>query len=140
MVTTVGTERAIEDLIKNLLLLEHDAIAAYEATIKRLDDTGKRARVEAFRQDHLRHVDQLRHFAEERGIDAPSEGDMKEILTTGKVILAGLAGDSALLKAMKTNEDDTVQAYEEASRNALADASMKPMFVAALEDERRHRA
>ncbi|MDR4168256.1 rubrerythrin family protein, partial [Bacillus paranthracis] len=30
MVTTVGTEGSFPKLVRNLLLLEHDAIAAYE--------------------------------------------------------------------------------------------------------------
>ena len=48
-------------------------------------------------------------------IEAPSEGDSKQMLTTGKVALASLMGDGAILAAMKTNEDDTVTAYERAS-------------------------
>ena len=39
---------------------------------------------------------------------------MKAILTQGKVVLADMFGDSAILKAMKTNEDDTVTAYDRA--------------------------
>ncbi|EAQ01202.1 hypothetical protein OB2597_04340 [Pseudooceanicola batsensis HTCC2597] len=140
MPTTVGTENDATQLIQNLLHLEHDAIAAYDATISRLDDSSKRQQVEAFRQDHLNHVARLEEIAARLKIEAPSEGDMKQMLTTGKVAIAGLGGDDTVLKAMKTNEDDTVQAYEQASENTVAGTDMRPVFAKALEDERRHRA
>jgi hypothetical protein len=112
MVTMGGNESTFEKLIKDLIYLEHDAIAAYESTIERLDDKTLSAQVETFRQDHLQHLSTLNEIAAEAGIEAPTKGDMKQILTTGKIALADLMGDAAILKAMKTNEDDTVTAYE----------------------------
>ena len=139
MATTVGTENNIQDLVKNLILLEHDAIAAYESTIEKLSDSTLSAQVAQFRQDHLQHLDVLQEIAVETGAEAPAEGDMKQMLTTGKVALAGLLGDGAILKAMKTNEDDTVTAYERASTHRDAIAKSRAFFEKALEDERRHR-
>ena len=139
MVTTVGTENSQNDLVRNLLVLEHDAIAAYDSTIERLNDSGHRAKIEEFRRDHESHVEQLRGVAHEIGLTPPGEGDMKEMLTTGKVALAGMAGDGAILKAMKTNEDDTVSAYEHALQNAAADERLRPILERGLADERRHR-
>lgn len=139
MSTTVGTERTTADLVRNLMFLEYDAMAAYEATIKRLDDDGYRSQVETFRQDHKVHLQELSRVADSLGIPKPTEGDMKQWLTTGKVVLAELAGDSAILKAMKTNEDDTVAAYERALGNSLMDAQLRPVIEKGLADERRHR-
>ncbi len=34
MPTTVGTEGNAADVVRNLLILEHDAIAAYDTTIE----------------------------------------------------------------------------------------------------------
>ncbi len=48
-------------------------------------------------------------------------------------------GDAAILKAMKTNEDDTVTAYERASAHEDAIPKSKAFFEKALADERRHR-
>ncbi|MDO5759135.1 MAG: ferritin-like domain-containing protein [Rhodobacterales bacterium] len=139
MATTVGTESTIQDLVENLILLEHDAIAAYESAIERLSDTALSAQVADFRQDHLQHLDVLQEIAAETGAEAPAEGDMKQMLTTGKVVLADLMGDGAILKAMKTNEDDTVTAYERASTHQDAVDKSRTFFEKALEDERRHR-
>ncbi|TJZ92032.1 ferritin-like domain-containing protein [Paracoccus gahaiensis] len=139
MATTVGTEDRITDLVTNLILLERDAIAAYESTISRLSDPILAAQVEAFRQDHLQHLDVLNEIAAETGAEAPLEGDMKQMLTTGKVALAGLLGDSTILKAMRTNEEDTVTAYERASTHADALPKSVAFFRKALADEQRHR-
>ena len=140
MPTTVGTETTAADLIKNLLILEHDAIAAYDSTIERLENAEYRQQIETFRRDHEAHVQELGRIADSMGIDKPMEGDMKQWLTTGKVALADLAGDNAILKAMKTNEDDTVGAYQQALDNDITDAELRPLMEKGLADERRHRA
>jgi rubrerythrin len=140
VVTTVGTESEIKSLVQDLLYLEHDAIAAYDSTIEKLENPEYKRQIQAFRQDHSQHVSVLTEMATELGVDAPREGDMKQMLTTGKVALASLMGDSAILKAMKTNEDDTVAAYERASQHGDAIPKSKAFFAKALEDELRHRA
>ncbi len=139
MTTTVGTESTIQDLVKNLILLERDAIAAYDSTIERLSDRTFSSKVAEFKSDHLQHLSVLQEMAAETGAEAPAEGDMKQMLTTGKIALADLAGDGAILKAMKTNEDDTVSAYERASSHKDAIAKSRAFFEKALSDERRHR-
>ncbi|TWF49498.1 DUF892 family protein [Neorhizobium alkalisoli] len=140
MVTMVGNEGSIEKLVKDLMYLEHDAIAAYDSCIERLDDKTLSAKIADFKQDHLQHVATLTEMARELGIDAPTEGDMKQMLTTGKIALADLMGDKAILKAMKTNEDDTVTAYERATRHEDAIPESKAFFMKAHLDEERHRA
>lgn len=139
MATTVGTEDNVRDLVRNLILLEHDAIAAYDSTISRLSDPTLSRQVESFRQDHLNHLDVLREIAAETGAEAPAEGDMKQMLTTGKIALADLFGDGAILKAMATNENDTVTAYERASAHPDAIEKSRAFFAKALADEQRHR-
>jgi len=59
MVTTVGTESTFDKLIQNLLILEHDAIAAYQSTIERLDDPTSKAKIAEFKGDHEAHVAEL---------------------------------------------------------------------------------
>jgi len=140
MVTMVGNEGSIEKLVEDLLYLEHDAIAAYDSCIERLDDKQLSAQIASFKKDHLQHVATLTEMAHELGIKAPTEGDIKQMLTTGKIALAGLIGDSAILKAMKTNEDDTVTAYERAARHEDAIPTSKAFFMKANQDEERHRA
>jgi rubrerythrin len=139
MTTTVGNETDFNKLVTNLIYLERDAIAAYEATIERLSDHALSEHIARFREDHLQHLDVLTEMAREAGAEAPPEGDMKQMLTTGKIAMADLAGDGAILKAMKTNEDDTVQAYERAAGHENAQPRSKAFFEKALADETRHR-
>ena len=96
--------------------------------------------MESFLAEHESHVAELDCFANSIGVTPPQEGDMKQWLTTGKVALADLAGDETLLKAMKTNEDDTVTAYDQALKNDQTSAELRPILEKGLSDERRHRA
>jgi rubrerythrin len=140
MATTVGTESTPDKLIENCLLLEHDAIAAYDTVIERLENPAYKAQIESFRNDHLQHVEKLHGFASQHGVTPPGEGDMKEMLTTGKIKLADVfGGDGAILKAMSTNESDTVSAYSQAASNTSLPAEMRGMVEQALSDEKRHK-
>lgn len=139
MATTVGTESDFKDLVTNLIYLEHDAIAAYDSTIEKLSDPSLSQQVIQFRDDHQQHLRVLRDIAAQSGATSPNEGDMKQMLTTGKIALANLMGDGAILKAMKTNEDDTVTAYERARDHQDAIPASREFFAKALADEQRHR-
>jgi hypothetical protein len=75
----------------------YDAADAYQAAIDRLKDSRCRARLTEFKSDHLRHVEELSQILSRMGRTPPSGGDMKSILTSGKVVMAGLMGDEAIL-------------------------------------------
>ena len=140
MVTTVGTESTFEKLVQNLLILEHDAIAAYESTIAKLDGESFKTKIAEFKADHDGHVAELTKMAKRLGVEAPTEGDLKEYLTTGKVALASIIGDGTILKAMSTNEIETKLAYDQASKNTAAPGEAQAYFRKAFEDESRHKA
>ncbi len=140
MVTMVGNESDVKSLFKNLIQLEHDAIAAYDAVVDKLDDEGRAQQVRAFKGDHEQHLQELNRLADEHHAYKPGEGSMKSMLTTGKVNFAGMTGgDGTILKAMSTNETDTVTAYRNAARNPEAPAEAKPFLEKALADEERHK-
>ncbi|WP_182085420.1 DUF2383 domain-containing protein [Aureimonas sp. ME7] len=140
MVTTVGTESTFDKLVQNLLILEHDAIAAYQATIDRLEDATFKTKIAEFKGDHERHVAELTKLAGQIGVKAPKEGDLKEYLTTGKVKLAALVGDKTVLKAMSTNEIETKMAYDHAAKNTVASPEARTFFQSAFADEDRHKS
>ncbi len=139
MVTMVGTEAMVENLVESLLYLEHDAIAAYDSTIEKLENPSYKQKIAQFREDHIKHVAELTRIASVVHANAPHQGDMKQLLTTGKIAMASMVGDGAILKAMKTNEDDTVTAYERASQHQDVSAEDRRTFEAFASDERRHR-
>ena len=53
MATTVGTEDTFEKLVQNLLILEHDAIAAYKSTIEKLEDENSKSAIAEFLDDRV---------------------------------------------------------------------------------------
>lgn len=140
MATMVGKEKDVTKLLNDLIVLDLDAIEAYEAAITRLGAASDRDQLTQFMEDHRRHVRDLSDIVRSFGAEPPREPDIKRILTMGKVVLAGLIDDEAILRAMKSNEDDTNQAYE----RAVAQSGVPERVLASLRtnlgDERRHRA
>ncbi len=70
---------------------------------------------------------------------APQEGDVTKMLATGKIALADHGGDGSFPKAMETDGDDTVQAYDRAADHGAARAAAKAFFETARAAGRRHR-
>lgn len=139
MVTTIGTESRMEDLLHDLIHLDYDAIAAYQAAIDRLEDSGAKQALTGFRRDHEDHIRNLTPYLEALGGKVPADGDMKQVLTKGKVVVAGLIGDKAILMAMRLNEEDTNTAYERAVEHAELPPKLRDLMKKNLADERRHR-
>lgn len=138
MVTTVGTEATIEDLLTDLIQLDYDAAAAYQAAVDRLENAAFKTALSEFRDDHLRHTRELGDCLRQMGKAPPQEGDMKQMLTKGKVVIAGLAGDRAILEAMRSNEDDTVTAYDRAVGHKDCPRDVLDILERADQDEHRH--
>jgi rubrerythrin len=140
MTTLVGMQTDLNSLLKNLVELDFDAIQAYDAAIARLKSPVYQNRLAAFREDHVRHTEELSRVLRDCGCAPPKGPDIKRVLTEGKVRLAGLVGDRAILFAMKTNETDTNVAYERATRSGTVTPQLRDILRDCLLDERRHRA
>ena len=131
----------IVEHLNGLIELDYDAVAAYQATIERLESAAFRQQLTEFKADHDRHVRELGQVVSALGGRPKSSGDAKQMLTKGKVVLAGLAGDEALLRAMKSNEDETNERYEKALDRCgpIASPQIRAVLERGLDDERRHR-
>jgi uncharacterized protein (TIGR02284 family) len=140
MATLVGTQDKLVDALDALLELDYDAIEAYKAAIERIDDKNDKAQLLAFMQDHERHVRELTPLVASLGKEPAKGPDVKQWLTKGKVVIMGLAGENAVLLAMKTNEDDTNIAYERLVQRTDVTPEVHALLERNLGDERRHRA
>lgn len=140
MATMVGTQDKLVDALEALVELDYDAIEAYKAAIDRLDDSDDKEQLRGFLADHQRHVTELTPVVAQLGGNAAKGPDVKRWLTKGKVVILGLAGDKAVLLAMKTNEDDTNTAYERAVARDDLTPDVQRILEKNLADERRHRA
>lgn len=141
MVTLVGTQANFEDVLKELIELDYDAVEAYEAAINRLESLEYKETMQLFKADHERHIQELSSILKQHNVEPPIEASLgKQWLTKGKVILANLLGDTTILKAMVSNEIDTNTAYEK----VLAHENIWPdsieIIKKGLEDEKRHKA
>jgi len=136
MATLVGTQKELGSLLNNLIELDYDSVAAYEAAIARLHNQEYKERLREFLGDHQRHIIDLKPHAARLVDEVASGPDVKQVLTKGKVIIAKLAGDKAILFAMKTNEDDTNTAYERAVRHDAVTPEVLAVLQRNLADER----
>jgi len=139
MATLVGRQSEPVKLLQSLAELDYDAIEAYEAAIERINDAQIGERLRAFCDDHRRHVATLNPIIQRFGGEPVLQGDIKRVLTKGKVVIGGLFGNRAVLMAMKTNEDDTNTAYERAVAHVGLGADVHLILERHLSDERRHR-
>ena len=135
----IGNEDTVEGLLSDLIKLDYDAAEAYEAAINRLDDNQYKTRLREFRQDHLNHTKNLGDILRQMKKNVPQGPDAMRLLTQGKVVLADLLGDISILKAMKSNEDQTNKAYETALTHKEVTPEIRKTLQQNLQDERRHR-
>ncbi len=140
MVTMVGKQAEFSAAVKELIELDYDAVEAYEAAILRLENTVHKGKLGEFMTDHQRHIQEFSALLKKHNCDipiGPSAG--KSWLTKGKVVLANLIGDRAILSAMLSNEEDTNTAYERMNERVDKWADAKDIIRQGLEDERRHK-
>lgn len=140
MATLIGNETAFIDTLKDLIELDFDAVAAYQAAIARLTDPVTRDKLGEFMSDHQRHIQQLSRLVRDQGDMPPTDKDVKAVLTQGKVVIGQLAGDKGILMAMRSNEDDTNRAYDQALRRTDIPPAAEGILKQNLADERRHRS
>ncbi|MFN3712035.1 MAG: DUF2383 domain-containing protein [Alcanivoracaceae bacterium] len=137
MATATDSNHIISDL-SDLIKLDYDAIAAYKSAIERLDSEAHKKKLTEFLRDHERHVKELGQAVRNQGGTPPTEGGPMKILTKGKVVIAALLGDEAILKAMRANEEVTNTKYEEAVGTGYGEP-IEALLRQGLADERRHK-
>ena len=136
---TIAPEKIVKHL-NALIELDFDAIQAYEAAIARLTDATAKTQLQAFMADHSRHVVDLAPLVSELGGQPATKGDFKQVLTKGRVVIAGLVGDHAVLEAMKSNEETTTRTYKKASSEPGLPGRVRAVLERNFADEQRHLA
>jgi hypothetical protein len=136
----IGKEARLVDTLKHLIALDYDAISAYQAAIDRLESPKCIRALKEFMTDHWRHTQELTPLVHEYGEVAPTHADAIVILTKGKVLIGQLAGDRGILSAMRSNEGDTNDAYENACSRIDVPPHVLDVLQRGLADERRHKA
>lgn len=123
MVTRAGKQKNYPDLLDTLLTMEQNTLAAYDEAVERIDNDIYREKLEQFRTDHARAIIQLSKIAEDIHLAVPGRGP-KNVITSGKVVLADMIGDGMILRAMESTEKDAYTAYENATGNMVVGDSL----------------
>ncbi len=140
MTTLVGLQTDLNSLLSSLIELDYDTIEAYDAAIERVQSEELRRQLKSCRADHLRHTDALSEVLREGGKEPPKGPDFKRVLTQGKVVVASVMGDRAMVFALRSSEADTNIAYQRAARHGAVPPQVRELLESHLADERRHRS
>jgi uncharacterized protein (TIGR02284 family) len=132
-------QASLEQLV-TLVQLDIDAAQAYAQAIETIGIQEIRDRLDEFREDHERHVDELSAAITRLGGKPPERApDLKGQLIGGYTAIRSAMGIAGALRAMKNNEILANRIYEQALALELPD-DVKAIVERNREDERRHLA
>lgn len=140
MVTLAGTETSLISVVDDLMKLDLDAMEAYDLAIGNAERPDIKERLEQFKEDHVRHADELGGLLAELGGEPNKGPAARQLLPSDSIVSASITGDRSILERLLSNENDTNKAYERSLEAAEENEAAKQLFNRNLEDERRHRA
>jgi uncharacterized protein (TIGR02284 family) len=124
--------------LRQLIQLDIDAVHAYNAAIKKIEEEAIRSQLTSFRDEHQQHITSLSAALREIGGTPPEfSPDFKGYIISGFTSLRSLTGTKGALKAMFSNEKLTNEKYSEAIGWDVQ-PFIKTIITQNLEDERRH--
>lgn len=131
-------ERSEVAKLRSLAQLDADAVGAYDAAIARVNEPLVRERLNDFRVDHLRHVQDLNALIQRMGGE-PVElrPDLKGTAMRSITAVSSMMGTEAALVAMLGNEELTNRAYELALSFEWS-PEVRALIQKNREEERRH--
>lgn len=134
----MATSEALIKQLNTLLMLDHDAVEAYQQAISRIKSDICRKKLEEFQADHRRHVVDLKECII-RYDGAPTDRkDLKGFFLKGMTAIQSMAGDEMALKAMHLNERLTNRTYEEALKDQGLPEDVRALVQKNRLDEARH--
>ena len=130
-----------KDMVKrlsSLVQLDIDAAHSYGQAIDEIDVQSIRQQITQFRDDHLRHINELSEIIRNYGETPPEYSrDIKGFVLEGFTAIRSLTGTEGALKALHTNEKITNRMYADARTwDLLSDA--KNIVEINYSDEQRH--
>ncbi|MBN1210733.1 MAG: ferritin-like domain-containing protein [Myxococcaceae bacterium] len=124
--------------LRSLAQLDADAVGAYDAAIARVNEPLVRERLNDFRVDHVRHVQDLNALIQQRGGEPVGlRPDLKGTAMKGLTAVTSMMGTEAALVAMLGNEEFTNRAYELALQFDWS-PGVRSLIQRNREDEFRH--
>jgi len=114
MVTKVGMQYSFSSAIQDLLELEYDIKDAYKAAIDRMTNDEYKSYLKEFVNDHDNFIEQITELLKKHKLSfATAPNTMsKNLVTKGRVLLANMRSDEAIISAMVNNEEELHAAYK----------------------------
>lgn len=109
-------QEKIINILSELAQLDIDAVQAYEQALDRIDVVDIYNEINNFKNDHVRHIDDLNAMISKLGGDPldRSVKDFKGYLIEGMTFLKSITGTKSALSAMRSNEETTNKNYKNA--------------------------
>jgi uncharacterized protein (TIGR02284 family) len=105
----------ILEKLTSLYNLDNDAIKSYDSALKKIDDKALSTNIELFRDDHVRHVDNLARIISALGGSLPTTpGDIRGLFLSGATTLLSMTSTEGALKGLQSGEKITNKSYEDA--------------------------
>lgn len=140
MVTLVGTQNKFSDAVKELVELIYDVVDAYQVAIDKISNIKLKLQFIAFKKEHEQKIKELSNLLTKHSQTAPTGPSLaKQWIAKGKIVLANLFNNKAILMAVKSNEDDANAAYENMLKHAEKWPDAQPILLQGLAEVRRHR-
>ncbi|MCP3135723.1 ferritin-like domain-containing protein [Pyxidicoccus xibeiensis] len=124
--------------LRSLAQLDADAVGAYDAALARIPEQLVRERLNDFRIDHMRHVQDLNALISQfGGTPVDLRPDFKGAAMKSLTAMTSMMGTEAALVAMLGNEEFTNRTYDLALRFDWS-PEVRSLIEKHREDERRH--
>jgi rubrerythrin len=134
-----GATTEVLDGLNDLLQLDHDALAAYEIAIEKLEDRDAAAQIAGFKRDHERHIAELNELIAALGGTPANKPHATGVLKTAMQRLGGLGGDKGILISWRANELQVRTKYDSyASKAVRWPHEVKRLIDRNALDEERH--
>lgn len=134
----MDTNKRLVQRLRILAKFDVDAVGAYQAAIDRVTDQAIKDRLNAFRLDHARHVQDFNaHLAALGGELVQMTPDLTGVVLKGVTSATSSMGTRAALLAMVGNEELTNGTYEVMLRLGWP-PDIQELIARNREDERRH--
>lgn len=140
MGTMIEREASTRKLLENLTRYEYDVVEAYRAATERVSLLRETEMLASFGDEHLEQIRNLVGLSQTMGGKIVRAGDWRQLLTEGKVVVAGLVSELAVLTATTHNERKVLNAYERAaSRSDVPEEVRAVLALHRNRAQRRHK-
>eukprot|EP01132_Coremiostelium_polycephalum_P008082 gene8082-9944_t len=138
MTTLVGGHKDFGHALYQLCELEFDAVETYKASIERVKDQGTKDMIQGFMEEHQLHISEITQILKNHEHKCPDGPSSKSYLTKGKIMISNVVGDSGIISAMVSNEEETNKAYSNILKRDDRWDDCIEFLKKGLDDEIRH--